>query len=97
MAKKWANIGKLHPVWCEWCGLKMSCNCHDGNNPDREGHIVVLCPRCQVTDFTNLIFGDKLLRDVLLSRIKQARRPSVPRATGHRPSLSIVARHEPIA
>ncbi len=70
------NIGKLHRVHCEWCGLKMACNCFDGNDPKREGHIMVLCPRCQVTDFLNLIFGGTDLRSELISKI-EARRAEV--------------------
>ena len=67
------NIGKLHRVYCEWCGLKMACNCFDGNDPKREGHILVLCPRCQVTDFLTLIFGGRELRSELLSKIEGRR------------------------
>jgi hypothetical protein len=55
--KKLVNIGKLHRVNCEWCGLKMACNCFQGNQPDG-GHILILCPKCQVTEFLNLLFGE---------------------------------------
>lgn len=65
------NVGCLHSVKCEWCGLKMACNCWDGNQPDRAGHIMILCPRCQVTDLLNLIFGHEALRDVLLSKVEK--------------------------
>ncbi len=87
------NAGLLHGVNCEWCGLKMSCNCWDGNDPNREGHIVVLCPRCQVTDLTNMIFGEKMLREILLSKIEQSKEQS-ERPKSPRPSLRIVSRNE---
>lgn len=67
----------------------MTCNCWDGNHPDREGHILVLCPRCQVTDFLNLIFGHPELRDILRSKIQQSRRPAAENSEG-RPTLQIV-------
>jgi hypothetical protein len=55
--KKLLNVGKLHRVKCEWCGLKMACNCFQGNDPDG-GRILILCPKCQVTEFLNLLFGE---------------------------------------
>jgi hypothetical protein len=55
-AKQIVNIGKLHRVKCEWCGLKMPCNCFQGNGPDGE-HMLILCLKCQVTEFLNLLFG----------------------------------------
>ena len=73
MAETFENIGHLHAVKCEWCRLKMSCNCWDGNDPKREGHVLVLCPRCQVSDFLNLLFGAKDLRSILVSKIDEAR------------------------
>jgi len=56
--KKFTNNGKLHRVKCEWCGLKMACSCFQGDDPTTE-HILVLCPKCQVTEFLNLLFGEK--------------------------------------
>ena len=85
------NEGPLHAVWCEWCGIKMGCSCWDGNNPERQGHIIVLCPRCQVTDFLNLLFRGHLLRDEVLSksaaRMPPIKGPSKPRST---PELRIM-------
>jgi hypothetical protein len=69
MAEILVNMGKLHGVKCEWCRLKMGCNCFDGNDPNRTGHILVLCPRCQVTDFFNLLFGRSGLRSEILSKL----------------------------
>jgi hypothetical protein len=92
MAKTFVNIGHVHAVKCEWCGLKMGCNCWDGDRPDREGHILVLCPRCQVTDFLNLLFGAKELRSILRSKIQEAQRGAV-RSTGViRPQLKLILR-----
>jgi hypothetical protein len=84
------NIGKLHVVACEWCGLKMSCNCWDGNNPDREGHVVVLCPRCQVTDFLNVIFGGRMRREIF-SKIEQPKSAANQHGSGNRPTLRILS------
>jgi hypothetical protein len=92
MPESLVNIGKLHAVKCEWCGLKMSCNCWDGNNPEREGHILVLCPRCQVTDLINMIFGEKMLREILVSKIEQAKRENTVSSDGKPPRLTIVSR-----
>ena len=88
--KNFVNQGFLHAVGCEWCGLKMSCNCWDGNHPDREGHILVLCPRCQVTNFLNLLFGAEDLRSVLISKIEQAASVAVGRTERVRPQLKII-------
>jgi hypothetical protein len=53
------NAGRLHAVKCEWCRLKMACNCmfDDIREDERRGHPLVMCPRCQVTEFLNLLFG----------------------------------------
>ncbi len=63
------NIGRLHAVKCEWCGLKMACSCYfdecrdkprsKRKNKREQPHPLVMCPRCQVTEFINLIFGGK--------------------------------------
>jgi len=55
------NIGRLHAVKCEWCGLKMACSCYFDECRDkrREPHPLVMCPRCQVAEFINMIFGAK--------------------------------------
>jgi len=90
LAKEFVNKGFLHAVRCEWCGLKMSCNCWDGNHPDREGHILVLCPRCQVTNFLNLLFGAEDLRSVLISKIQQAANATVGRTERVRPHLKVI-------
>jgi hypothetical protein len=87
------NAGMVHGVKCEWCGLKMACNCWDGNDPNREGHVIVLCPRCQVTDLTNMIFGEKMLREILFSKIEQSKERT-ERTKSPRPGLRIVARNE---
>lgn len=90
MSNTSAETGHLHAVKCEWCGLKMSCNCWDGNNPNREGHIIVLCPRCQVTDLSNMIFGELTLREILLSKIDQAKEKLISCCDLQRPRLRIV-------
>ena len=92
MADTWANIGSLHAVKCEWCRLKMSCNCFDGNNPKREGHIIILCPRCQVTDLGHMIFGEKVLREILLSKIQEAQGGAIQRTDRMRQQLKLVSR-----
>lgn len=69
----------------------MTCNCWDGNHPEREGHIPVLCPRCQVTDFLNLIFGHPELRDILRSKIQQSRRPASGSSGGSGTTLKLVS------
>jgi len=52
------NIGKLHPVLCDWCGIKMGCSCFfDRAEIPIEAHPMILCPRCQVTEFLNLLHG----------------------------------------
>jgi hypothetical protein len=92
MAKKLLNIGKLHAVKCEWCGLKMSCNCWDGNDRNPEGHIAVMCPRCQVTDFLNLIFGGQTRREILLSKVEPPRPTVKQHNSRKRPALRIIRR-----
>jgi hypothetical protein len=71
----------------------MSCNCWDGSQPDRDGHIIVLCPRCQVTDFLNLLFGAKELRSLLVSRIQEAGGPTRCASEPTRPLLKVIARN----
>jgi hypothetical protein len=53
------NVGQLHAVRCEWCNLKMACNCFfdDTGEPTEHAHPLVMCPKCQVTEFLNLLFG----------------------------------------
>jgi len=80
MAKTWVNIGNLHAVKCEWCRLKMSCNCFDGNNPKR-----------QVTDLGNMIFGEKVLREILLSKIQEAQGGADQRTGVMRPQLRLIS------
>ena len=57
------NVGRLHAVKCDWCGLKMSCCClmDDSRDSANGSHLAVLCPRCQVTEVLNEMFsgGDK--------------------------------------
>jgi hypothetical protein len=69
----------------------MSCNCWDGNNPNREGHIIVLCPRCQVTDLSNMIFGELTLREILLSKIDQSIGKPSSRCDLQRPGFRILS------
>jgi len=53
------NAGRLHAIGCERCGLKMACSCFfDENRHVQHGaHPLVMCPRCQATDFLKLLFG----------------------------------------
>ncbi len=53
------NIGRLHAVKCEWCNLKMACCCYFDESRDKpeEPHPLVMCPRCQVTEFIAMFFG----------------------------------------
>ena len=90
MSEEFRNEGLLHAVKCEWCGIKMSCNCWDGNDHNRGSHIMVLCPRCQVTNFLNLVFGEKDLRWILESKIEQARSARTQQAERPRTQLRIV-------
>lgn len=55
------NIGRLHSVKCDWCGIKIACCCYFDGCRDKptEAHPMVMCPRCQVTEFINLMFGGK--------------------------------------
>ena len=48
--------GRFHRVCCDWCGLKLACNCFLGETVD---HVPVLCPKCQVTEIVNEMFGTK--------------------------------------
>lgn len=82
LANEFVNKSFLHAVKCEWCGRKMFCNCWDGNDPNRQGHIVVLCPRCQVTNFLNLLFGEQDLRSVLLARVREAKTGGINATSG---------------
>ena len=92
---KFENLGKLHRVNCEWCEITMGCNCWEGNEPELEGHTLVLCSRCQVTDFLNVIFGAEHLRSTLRSKISQPLGSGV-KSTEKKPSLEpklVLARH----
>lgn len=53
------NVGRFHSVRCEWCALKMACNCRFDEIRDSRAsaHPLVRCPKCQVTEFLNLLFG----------------------------------------
>lgn len=55
------NVGKLHAVFCHWCDLKMACNCFFDRieMSDSRAHPIVLCPKCQVTEFLNVLHGRK--------------------------------------
>jgi hypothetical protein len=63
------NRGRLHAVKCEWCGLKMACSCYFDESRDEprnqrknqsdQPHPLVMCPRCQVTEFIATLFGAK--------------------------------------
>jgi hypothetical protein len=67
------NIGRLHAVRCEWCGLKMACSCYFDECRDlprrkhkkgaEQPHPLVMCPRCQVTEFISALFGAKSHED----------------------------------
>jgi hypothetical protein len=46
--------GNLHRVNCDGCGLKMACSCC---TVEGRTHIVILCPKCQVEDFIETLFG----------------------------------------
>ncbi len=85
-----AYVGALHRVNCERCRLKMACNCYDGNSPDRVGHIIVLCPRCQVADLADMILGEKTLREILLSKIEQSKEKPSDAVQTLRPRLRLV-------
>ena len=62
--------GKLHRVDCEWCGLKMACNCFLDSG---ENHVPALCPRCQVTDLVNDMFFAGSSQDAPQSKPTSAR------------------------
>lgn len=64
------NIGRLHTVKCEWCNLKMACSCYFDECRDQrdQAHPLVMCPRCQVTEFINMIFGAKSHEDTRSER-----------------------------
>jgi hypothetical protein len=53
------NAGRLHAVDCESCRLKLACSCFFDEIRDspRNSHPLVRCPRCQVTEFLNLLFS----------------------------------------
>ena len=66
------NIGRLHAVKCEWCGLRMACSCYFDAGRDKplkgigqlDGpHPLVMCPRCQVTEFLAMLFRAKSHED----------------------------------
>ncbi len=59
------NVGRLHAVKCEWCNLKMACSCYFDDCRDRgnDEHPLVMCPRCQVTEFVAMAFGAKSHED----------------------------------
>lgn len=46
--------GNLHRVNCHGCGLKMACNCWTVRG---KTHIIILCPKCQVEEFVDMLFG----------------------------------------
>jgi hypothetical protein len=48
--------GSIHRVCCDWCGLKMACNCFLAETLH---HVPVLCPKCQVTEILNEMFATK--------------------------------------
>ncbi|MGD0075210.1 MAG: hypothetical protein ABSD31_12860 [Candidatus Binataceae bacterium] len=57
---KGPNTGRLHAVKCEWCQLKMACSCmfDEIREDERNCHPLVMCPKCQVTEFLNFLFGE---------------------------------------
>jgi hypothetical protein len=59
------NAGRLHAVKCEWCKLKMACCCYFDESRDqpKEPHPLVMCPRCQVTEFIASLFGARSHED----------------------------------
>ena len=59
MAKTLRNVGRLHSVNCEWCNIKMACSCFFDEIRDNasQAHPLILCPKCQVTEILNLLFG----------------------------------------
>lgn len=63
------NVGRLHAVKCEGCKLKMACSCYFDDSRDRgnEGHPLVMCPRCQVTEFLATVFGARSDEDAGLN------------------------------
>jgi hypothetical protein len=46
--------GNLHGVNCHGCGLKMACNCWTVAG---KTHIIILCAKCQVEEFIDMLFG----------------------------------------
>lgn len=46
--------GNLHQVKCHGCGLKMACSCWTVKG---KPHIIILCPKCQVEEFTDMLCG----------------------------------------
>jgi len=71
--KTMRNIGRLHSVKCEWCALKMACNCmfDDLRDDIRNPHPLVMCPKCQVTEFLNLLFGKDRARGTAATAIDE--------------------------
>jgi hypothetical protein len=71
------NRGRLHRVRCDWCGLAMGCSCYfdDGRGKEKDDkvHPIVMCPRCQVTEFLNLIFTGRERRRLKKSSGKDSR------------------------
>jgi uncharacterized ferredoxin-like protein len=46
--------GRPHRVKCDWCGLKMACNCLLDNVAH---HLELVSPRCQLTEVANEAFA----------------------------------------